>query len=439
MKRFNLEATDENILNTIADDKLQRTQDIKSFIELLESVNYNTFLALDGAWGNGKTFFVRQVEMTLKYYNNKVFNKTITEEEQKAFDTNKVLGDMELAHTYLPIYFNSWLYDNHTNALMALLLIIIKHCEYSIDTTISSTRGDKLVAVMDSIQFWKSSNWRTLRETFRGKNILEEAYLLEDVRGIVNSIFEEILNERAEKLIVFIDELDRCRPTFAVELLESIKHYFSDDRIIFVMSMNKAQLIHTISNYYGEGFDSDSYLNKFFDMNIRLPEADTKAYFRELNISCDESYWMHLFANAMQKMYDLSIRDSAIYFQKINTIISKNKDKMGTHTWAILYLILPILCVLQIKDIGRLESVLNGTGFEIVKTTIMNCSDMQKFMHRFFGNNSQDTEDISSYMNELEEIYRFAFFDNKNNTWYNGRWDIYSNFKQICIRVLNAY
>ena len=54
MKRFNLEATDENILNTIADDKLQRTQDIKSFIELLESVNYNTFLALDGAWGMEK-------------------------------------------------------------------------------------------------------------------------------------------------------------------------------------------------------------------------------------------------------------------------------------------------------------------------------------------------------------------------------------------------
>ena len=48
--------------------------------------------------------------------------------------------------------------------------------------------------------------------------------------------------ERGNRLIIFIDELDRCKPTFAVHLLEQIKHYIFDDRITFVFSINLEQL-----------------------------------------------------------------------------------------------------------------------------------------------------------------------------------------------------
>lgn len=85
-------------------------------------------------------------------------------------------------------------------------------------------------------------------------------------------ILNDIVTEEAQKLVIFIDELDRCRPTFAIETLERIKHYFDDERIIFVVSVNKEQLIHTISKFYGASFDATAYLNKFFDMNIYLPE-----------------------------------------------------------------------------------------------------------------------------------------------------------------------
>lgn len=50
-------------------------------------------------------------------------------------------------------------------------------------------------------------------------------------------------------------------------MLERIKHYFDDERIIFIVSVNKEQLVHTISKCYGYGFDSKGYLNKFFDLN----------------------------------------------------------------------------------------------------------------------------------------------------------------------------
>ena len=44
----------------------------------------------------------------------------------------------------------------------------------------------------------------------------------------VNSFLDYICEGQYEKLVIFIDELDRCKPSFAVELLEIIKHYFTD-------------------------------------------------------------------------------------------------------------------------------------------------------------------------------------------------------------------
>ena len=61
-------------------------------------------------------------------------------------------------------------------------------------------------------------------------------------------------------MLFFIDELDRCKPSFAVHLLEQLKHYISDERITFVFSVNLEQLQHTIKHYYGINFDSGRYL-----------------------------------------------------------------------------------------------------------------------------------------------------------------------------------
>ena len=134
MKKYNIDASDENILNTIMFDQISRSQDVKDFLEMLDTIEYNTFISVDAAWGEGKTFFIRQVEMTMRYYNKKMFDKEITEQEINAFSKNGHLSNLELKHTYYPIYFDSWLYDNHPNALMALLMVAIKQCNKYINT-----------------------------------------------------------------------------------------------------------------------------------------------------------------------------------------------------------------------------------------------------------------------------------------------------------------
>lgn len=75
-------------------------------------------------------------------------------------------------------------------------------------------------------------------------------------------------------LVVVIDELDRCRPSYAVELLETAKHLFSVDGVVFVLALTRAELARSVKILYGDGFDATGYLRRFIDVDFRLPEPD---------------------------------------------------------------------------------------------------------------------------------------------------------------------
>ena len=63
-----------------------------------------------------------------------------------------------------------------------------------------------------------------------------------ELREKVNEFFNSLLPEKGNRLIIMVDELDRCKPSYAVKLLERIKHYFTNDRITFVFSVNTYEL-----------------------------------------------------------------------------------------------------------------------------------------------------------------------------------------------------
>lgn len=124
MKRRNIDATDENVLESIKNNTFERTVDIKETIELLERIEGNFFISLDAKWGNGKTFFVRQIEKTLEYLTKKEWPMDEDEKAQvenlKTFFDKTDLGNMNIKQSYLPIYYNAWLYDNHNDPFIFL-------------------------------------------------------------------------------------------------------------------------------------------------------------------------------------------------------------------------------------------------------------------------------------------------------------------------------
>lgn len=106
-KRYNIDPTDENIKAAITNDDYGRADAIKGFIEGLDMIDTNMFISLDAKWGEGKTFYVRQIEMALKYLSKKMLEQD-TSDLESVFANSK-LKSVELKNIYLPIYYNAWL------------------------------------------------------------------------------------------------------------------------------------------------------------------------------------------------------------------------------------------------------------------------------------------------------------------------------------------
>ncbi len=86
--------------------------------------------------------------------------------------------------------------------------------------------------------------------------------------------------------IILVDELDRCMPIYAVRFLEMVKHFFNTENTVFVMAIDKNQLLGIIKKVYGEFFDAEHYLLRFFDFNLQLPQGE--AFYRKLgDVHCD--------------------------------------------------------------------------------------------------------------------------------------------------------
>lgn len=83
---------------------------------------------------------------------------------------------------------------------------------------------------------------------------------------------ETLSETQTRPIFVIIDELDRCRPTYAIKLLEEVKHLFDVKGLIFVIALHGNQLAHSVKAVYGEGFNAKDYLQRFFSLTYRMKE-----------------------------------------------------------------------------------------------------------------------------------------------------------------------
>ncbi|EGR3952356.1 TPA: P-loop NTPase fold protein [Vibrio cholerae] len=116
---------------------------------------------------------------------------------------------------------------------------------------------------------------------------------------------------------VFIDELDRCRPSYAVEMLETIKHIFDIKGVVFVVATDTRQLQHAVRVVYGQGFDADIYLGRFFNTRYTLKKMPLKDL---LSVHCDLD---KLSLNYLrQKAVQIWPRpmDTDVHFENLSTI-----------------------------------------------------------------------------------------------------------------------
>ncbi|PSV98275.1 KAP family P-loop NTPase fold protein [Photobacterium iliopiscarium] len=103
------------------------------------------------------------------------------------------------------------------------------------------------------------------------------------IESLKKSVFEWVkavvgLKKKELPAFIFIDELDRCRPSYAVEMLETIKHIFDIKGVVFVIATDTEQLQHAVKAVYGEGFNANMYLGRFFNSRYSLKSPNLENF-----------------------------------------------------------------------------------------------------------------------------------------------------------------
>lgn len=254
-------------------DKLDRKKQVENLTNLLNNVKGEFVLCVNGPWGSGKTTFIKmwQYYLEKKEYNTIYFNA----------------WENDFAEDPLIPIINEFISNGKEDNLSKEKVIILSKKIFKVvapATMKIATAGildiDKINSVVTSESIKKVLSNVTndfidekFKEHEKTKDVIKE--FKEQLSEYVNKIVkksEENTEPLESKLVFFIDELDRCKPTFAVNLLERLKHVFGIEEVVYVISIDKEQLGKTLSCIYGNGFNANGYLSRFFDLEYILPD-----------------------------------------------------------------------------------------------------------------------------------------------------------------------
>ncbi|GLT24185.1 hypothetical protein GCM10007933_36580 [Zoogloea oryzae] len=256
-------------------------------------------ISIDAKWGEGKTFFLQTWMAALQQEaRNPVF---LFDAWTSDFDTDPIVAFMAaFKHALdaeikkLPVAFEAEkaLADGVRKlgkAVMPTLkalgrAVVEKHAPGFIGAvadiaTESESSNDGETRLDEQLDSAKDTVSEALFKSLLAESTKRKA-LIADFRKEIERTLRYLADNSAVELpmFVFIDELDRCRPTFAVELLEGLKHVFNIPGLCFVVATNIEQLAHSVKAVYGEGFDGTAYLQRFFDVGYKLPQQDPTKY-----------------------------------------------------------------------------------------------------------------------------------------------------------------
>lgn len=430
MKKSVLLPTDENLILTIKEDVLDRNAELNSFCHLLSTQNSMNSIVLDGRWGSGKTFFVKQCALLLNA--NNCLSNIDRNLAQSILEITKKLNSFDELHNnqLLAVYFDAWENDSEEDPVLSLIYRIVQQLDLKMDKVDKNYFTNLFLAIADVITDRPISN---ILKCVKGKDILDVIYKNEGLNTTITKFFEEALFKNAEKIVIFIDELDRCRPSYAVKLLERIEHYFINERITFVFSANLEQLQHTIKNFYGNDFDACRYLDRFFDLRVSLPQVDMEEYYLSLKLYNVEEVCRVL--RHISETLNLTIRELCKFYDLVNV---SGMQSCFNETEDFMFKYIVTLCLaLKITDITLHDEFIQGKNVQPLLDLYDNdfgeyickllLNDREKIVEvKKFDNVSLDNQDAVTREDKLKELYETIFVKNYTAKDYKTRLGSYA-------------
>ncbi len=300
---------------------------------LIRNIDEPLVIALDGPWGSGKSVFVKQWAGLLRERGAPViqFDAFASDHYEDAFlalsaeihaAAKKTLGGNESTTRR---YLNRAKKAGTVLAPIALRVAARAGTAGLLSLEDLEAGSEALKeAVKAAANESSKAVERVISERLRQAS--EERAALAAFREVLSEVASALVERQAEDggafpLVFIVDELDRCRPPFALSVIERIKHLFSVPGVCFVLVTHLPQLEQVVQGAYGTTINAHTYLEKFYHLRVTLPEdrdqpdGQLSAYvaylWNALGITFPEPEHGQLVQQelrALAKVHDLSLR-----------------------------------------------------------------------------------------------------------------------------------
>ena len=320
IKHSELQIDEQNPFNSC---KLDRKRYALTLTDIVKKYADGFVLAINNDWGTGKTTFVKMWQQHLR---NNGFQTVYFNAWENDFDSNPLVAIMSELNT-LTNSGNKKIFKSVVekgavlakNVLPSLVKSLVKKYLVDIDDIVIETSENATKGTTEILE-------KEIELYANKKNTIIE------LRAELEKFIEKTGSENP--LIFIIDELDRCRPSYAVEVLEQMKHFFAVSGIVFILSTDKNHLASSIKGYYGsEQINTDEYLRRFIDLEYSIPAPSNKEFCKYL---FDYYAFNDFFASQERIQYnelrgdaDLLLKMSEMVFNKMNTTLRQQEKIFG--------------------------------------------------------------------------------------------------------------
>ena len=382
MSNMALEPTYENLVYHYLNDTIARNDDLFYFVRILSGLNSGSAVALNAAWGSGKTFFVKQSKMLIDIHNpnSDIDIEYLNEEEiasiKKVYNKYNYGTEKYEMPKMATVYYDAWKYDDTEDPLLSLLYCIMNRFGKSVPNdkinVIKKFAKQSVSILSNAARYITGINVQEILETIKNyaeacDDTVKEQKTNESLEKRINRFLNDVVLDDEEKIIIFIDELDRCNPQYAVKLLERVKHYFNHPKVVFVISYNKAELQHSIKTLYGSEFSADKYLERFFDYEFGLSTVNVVKYMDILG----SSNTININMCAIAKLYSFQMREIWKYHDCVNKaiamiqkVISNNIHSTEKSLEFCIIWFLPVIIGLRFHNESSYKEFIEGKGFK---------------------------------------------------------------------------
>lgn len=395
---LSIDPTEENLIKSLNDDILGLNIWINRCLNVFSKMD-NSIIAIDAKWGNGKTFIAKQMEFLINSKLNAEFGNADVELNNIK---NLNFAEIPLKSSYA-IYYNAWEYDNDNNPIVSFLYFLLKILNKRFNTLNFHTVANGLIKnVIEKI----TDGWLKI-DSNPNKNdiekILSSVITSENIKQEIDKLLQELKSERCNKLIIFIDELDRCRPNYALKVMELLKHYFKRDDILVVCMCDIEQLAYSIENIYGIQNKAYQYLDKIIDFRFEIPikKIDYLSYIRyKTNNEVNSSYFFDMVVLEIIGHFNLSLRNIDRYLCYLKNMFIKTNKTDGDIfpiKGLVLYLFIPYYLAVKLFD----EKSYN----DLIK---LDFNEFIKFSYR------------ENVRERIKQIYNYSSYDCNNEYLDSG-------------------